>query len=100
MFAADTSEVGALKSELAEAKKEVEEERSSHLKHESRVEEVQQELKDAMSKCESLERKISDQNSKLTKALQSAKEARIEAQGAPAGRSERLSKSWRVRPLT
>ena len=35
-----------------------------------------------MSKCESLERKISDQNSKLTKALQSAQEARAEAQSA------------------
>ena len=40
-------EVEPLKSALAEGKKEAEEERASHLKHESRVEEVQQELKDA-----------------------------------------------------
>ena len=52
MFTADTSEVEALKSVLAEARKE-EEERASHLKHVSRVEEVQQELKDAIGKCES-----------------------------------------------
>ena len=48
MFAADTSEVEALKSVLGEARKEAEEEGASHLKHESRVEEVQQELKDAI----------------------------------------------------
>ena len=82
MFAADTSEVEALKSALAEARKEADEERSSRLKHESRVEEVQQELKDAISKCESLERKISNRDSKLAKALQSTQEARVEAQGA------------------
>ena len=46
------------------------------------MEEVQQELKDAIGKCESLERKISDQNSELAKALQSAQEAQIEAQSA------------------
>ena len=72
LLIADASEVETLKSALAEAKKEAEEERAACLKHESRVEEVQQELKDAISKCESLERKISDQNSELAKALQSA----------------------------
>ena len=78
----DTSKVETLKSTLAEAKKEAEEERATRLKHESRVEEVQQELKDAISKCESLERKVSNQDSELAKALQSTKEARVEAQGA------------------
>ncbi|XP_073359133.1 uncharacterized protein [Aegilops tauschii subsp. strangulata] len=79
---ADASEVETLKSVLAEAKKEAKEERAARLKHESRVEEVQQELKDAISKCEPLEHKISDQNSELAKALQSTQEARVEAQGA------------------
>ena len=37
MFVDDTSEVEALKSALAEAKKEVEEEQASRLKHESRL---------------------------------------------------------------
>ena len=78
----DASEVDTLKSALAEAKKEAEEERAARLRHESRVEEVQQEPKDAIRKCESLEHKISDQKSELSKALQSAQEARTEAQNA------------------
>ena len=82
MFAADTSEAEALKSAPAKAKKEAEEERASRIKHESRVEEVQQELKDAIGKCESLERKSSEQNSELAKEFQSAQEARAEAQSA------------------
>ena len=57
----DMSEVEALESALVEAKKEAEEEeRASRLKHESWVEEVQQELKDAIGKRESLERKSSE----------------------------------------
>ena len=51
-------------------------------KHEARVREVQQELQDAVKKCESLERKNADQESELAKARQSAQEARVEAQGA------------------
>ena len=82
MLIADASEVKTLKSALAKAKKEAEEERATRQNHESRVEGVQQELKDAISKCESLDRKISDQDSELAKALQSAKEAQVEAQGA------------------
>ena len=48
MLIVDTSEVEALKSALAEAKKEVDKERTAHQKHEARLEEVQQELKDAI----------------------------------------------------
>lgn len=81
MLIGDVSEAETLKSALAEAKKKAEEERGACQKHESRVEEVQQELKDAISKGESLERKIADQDSELAKALQSAQEARAEAQG-------------------
>ena len=44
--------------------------------------EVQQELKDAISKCESLEHQVSDQKFELSKSLQNAQEARIEAQNA------------------
>ena len=72
MLIADAFEVETLKSALAEAKKEAEEARAARLKHESRVGEVQQELKDAIRKCESLERKILDQKSELAKALQNA----------------------------
>ena len=77
----NTSEVESLKSAMAKAKKEVEEEGASCRKHEARLDEVQQELKHSISKCDSLERKISDRDSELAKALQSAKEARVEAQG-------------------
>ena len=43
---------------------------------------VEQELKNAIAKCKSLEQKSSEQASELTKALESTKEARVEAQGA------------------
>ena len=69
----DTSKIEALKSALVEAKKEVDEERTTRQKHEARLEEVQQELTDAINKCETLERKVSDQDSELAAALQSMK---------------------------
>nr|XP_020154960.1 transcriptional regulator ATRX homolog [Aegilops tauschii subsp. strangulata] len=78
----DTSEVEALKSALAKAKKEADEERTARQKHEARLDKVQQELTDAIRKCESLERGVSERDSELATALQSAKEARVEAQGA------------------
>ena len=64
------------------AAKELEVEQTTRRRHEARVGEVEQELKDAIAKCESLEQKSSEQASELTKALESAKEARVEAQGA------------------
>ena len=64
------ADVESLKSALAEAKeaevrkvaadkaaKELEVEQTAHRTHEARVEEVEQELKDAIAKCESLEKK-------------------------------------------
>ena len=74
--------MGSLKNALAEAQKKAEKEQATRKKHESRVGEVQQELKDAAMKCESLERKIADQESELAKASQSTQEARVEALGA------------------
>ena len=49
-----------LKKELAEAKKKAAKEQTTREKHEARVFEVQQELQDAVKKCESLERDIAD----------------------------------------
>ena len=72
----------SLKNTLAEAQKRAAKEQAAREKHEARVGEVQHELQDAVYKCESLERKIADQESELAKALQSAQEARVEAQGA------------------
>ena len=65
----------SLKNALAEAQKRVAKEQATHKKHEARVGEVQQELQDAVKKCESLERKFADQESEIAKA-------RVEAQGA------------------
>ena len=55
MLIVDASEVETLKSVLAEAKKEADEERAARQKHEARLDEVQQELTYAIKKCESLE---------------------------------------------
>ena len=96
---ADASEVETLKSALAEAKKEAEEERAARLKHESRAEEVQQELKDAISKCESLEHKILDLNPNLLRPSKVHRRPGLKPK-APAGRSKRQSRLRRVRPLT
>src|SRR3989337_4513311 len=82
IFVGAATEVEALKKALAEAQKRAAEEQSVREKHEARVGEVQQELQDAVKKCESLEHKITDQESELAKAHQSTQEARVEAQGA------------------
>src|SRR3989337_883279 len=82
IFVGAATEVEALKKALAEAQKRATEEQSVREKHEARVGEVQQELQDAVKKCKSLERKITDQESELAKAYQSMHEPRVEAQGA------------------
>ena len=76
------TEVETLKKALAEAEDRAAKEQAAHEKHEDRVREVQQELQDAVKKCESLERNILDQEFELAKAHQSAHDARVEAQGA------------------
>ena len=82
LFVGAATEVEALKKELAEAKNKAAKEKATHEKHEAKVGDVQQELQDAVKKCESLERNIADQDSELAKARQSAHDARVEAQGA------------------
>ena len=54
IFVGADTEVETLKKALAEAKKKAAEEQATHEKHEARVCEVQQELQDAVKKCESL----------------------------------------------
>ena len=71
-----------LKKALAEAQERAAKEQAAHEKHEARVGEVQQELQDAVKKCESLEHHNADQESEFAKARQRAQEARAEAQGA------------------
>ena len=67
-----TTEVEALKKALAEAEEKAAKEQAARKKLKARVNEVQQELQDAVKKCESLERKIADQESELEKARQRA----------------------------
>ena len=87
-----------LKKALAEVEERAAKEQAAREKHEARVGEVQQELQDAVQKCESLERNIADQESELAKARQSTHDAWVEAR-APSRKSRRPKKSWRVRPL-
>ena len=83
---------------LAEAEQRAAQEQDTRQKHEARVGEVQQELQDAMKKCESLERQNVNQESKLTKARQSAQVTWAEAQGTLREIQE-AKRSWRVRLL-
>ena len=73
------TEVATVKQALSEAEDKAVKERAAREKHEARVGEVQQELQDAVKKCESLERDSKMQASELAKALQSMQKARAEA---------------------
>ena len=76
------AEVEALKKALGEAEGKVVKEQAARKKLKARVGEVQQELRDAVKKCETLERDASAKEAELSKARQSAETARNEAQGA------------------
>ena len=77
-----TTEVEALKKALVEAEGKVVKEQAARKKLKAWVNEVQQELQDAVKKCETLERDASAQESELAKARQRAETTRSEAQGA------------------
>ena len=72
----------ALKKASAETEDKVAKERAACEKHEARVSEVQQELRDIIKKYESLEHDSKTQESELAKAHQSAQDVRAEAQSA------------------
>ena len=74
-----TAEIEALKKAMAEAEKKTAREHALREKHEAMVIEVQQELQEAVKKCETLERSLTEKESKLTKARQAAHDARGEA---------------------
>ena len=76
------TEVEALKKALAEAEEKAAKEQAARKKLKARLNEVQQELQDAVKKCEALECDVSARETELAKARQSAEEARVEAQGA------------------
>ena len=79
IFVGAATKVEALKKALAEAEEKAAKEQAARKKLKARLNEVQQELQDAMKKCETLERDVSAQELELTKARQSAKVARVEA---------------------
>ena len=74
-----TTKVEALRKALAEAEGKAIKEQDVHKKLKARFNEVQQELQDAVRKCETLERDASAQEIELAKARQSAGTARSEA---------------------
>ena len=61
-----------LRKALAEAQERASKEQAAREKHEARVGEVQQELQDAVKKCESLGCNVAEQVSEHAKARQSA----------------------------
>ena len=67
---------------MGEAEEKVVQQQAARKKLEARVKEIQQELQDAVKKCETLEHDASAQGAELTKARQSAETARNEAQAA------------------
>ena len=87
-----------LKAALAEAQKKAAKEQAAREKHEARVDEVQQELQDAVKKCESLERNIADQGSNFPRPAKAHMMPGLKPM-APSRKSRRPEKSWRVRPL-
>ena len=76
------TEIEALKNAVAKAEKKAAAEQVLHEKHKARVIEAEQELQEAMKKCETLEQSLTEKESELTKAHQAACDARGEAQGA------------------
>ena len=82
------TEVEALKRAIAEAEKKAAIERTLREKHEARVIKVEQELQEAVSKCETLEKSLMEKESELTKAHQATSDARGETQSALQGIQE------------
>ena len=73
------TEVEALKTALVEAEGKAVKEQAAHKRLKALVNEVKQELQDAVKRCESLERDFKEQEYELAKAGQSAQDAKAEA---------------------
>ena len=82
------TEVEALKKAMAKAKEKAAAEQALREKYEARVIEVQQDLQEAMKKCETLEQSLTEKESELTKAHQATSDARGETQSALQGIQE------------
>mgnify|MGYP005790597907 FL=1 len=82
------TEVEALKKAVAEAEKKAATEQALREKHEARVIKAEQELQEAVKKCETLEQSLTEKESELTKAHQATSDARGETQSALQGIQE------------
>ena len=71
-----------LKKAVAEIEKKAAAKQALREKHEARVIEAEQELQEAVKKCETLEQSLTEKESELTKAHQAACDAQGETQGA------------------
>ena len=86
------TEVEALKKAMAEAEKKAATEQALREKHEARVIKAEQELQEAVKKCETLEQNLTENESELTKAHQATSDARGEPR-APCRGSKRRGRS-------
>ena len=75
-----TTKVATLKQALSKAEDKAAKERTERERHEARVGEVQQELQALMTKHEALVLDSKTRESELAAALESAKNAKVEAQ--------------------
>ena len=82
IFVGAATKVEVLKKALAKAKERAAKEQAARKKLKARLNEVQQELQDAVKKCETLECDVSARETELAKARQSTEDARVETQGA------------------
>ena len=90
------TEVEALKKALAKAEGKAVQQQVARKKLKARVNEVQQELQDAVRKCETLERDASVQETELARLVRVWRQPEMRPR-APSRRSRRLGRSWRVR---
>ena len=74
------TEVEALKKAVAEADKKATTEQTLREKHEARVIKAEQELQEAVKKCEILEQSLTEKESELTRDHQATRDARGETQ--------------------
>ena len=82
------TEVEALKKAVAETEEKAAAQQALREKHEARVVEAEQELQEAVKKCETLEQSLTEKESELTKACQATSDARGETQSVLQGIQE------------
>ena len=82
------TEVEVLKKVVADAEKKAAVEQALREKHEVRVIKAEQELQEAVRKCETLEQSLTEKETEFTKVLQATSDARGETQSALQGIQE------------